>query len=364
MAKKKAKASKKSTSKARKKVKKTAKKARKPAKKAARKPVKKATRKAPQKAARKIVKAARRKAPAKPKAAKRPAKPKLAVPPPFVAPAPVITPPPPTPAPAPAAPKPRPERGPRFFEPDELAGGEPSVEGPLFGDDRRDRPFYDTEVDKLDDEVDVDEGEGTSADASLDDEGESEEEDDDEALPPRERPPPGGATTRVPASARATEVKVDAGDPAPAFALRDETGRMHSLSAYRGQTVVLYFYPRDSTPGCTREACGFRDSLGQFTDREAVVLGVSPDSAASHASFVKKYSLTFPLLTDANHAVAERYGAWGEKPGPGGPRLGILRTTFVIDEAGRIAQVFRNVRADGHEQQVLDWLDQKRLASH
>jgi peroxiredoxin Q/BCP len=140
--------------------------------------------------------------------------------------------------------------------------------------------------------------------------------------------------------------------------LPDQTGQTHRLSGYRGQKLVLYFYPKDDTPGCTTEACGFRDRLGSFTDRSAVVLGVSPDSAESHRRFVDKYGLTFPLLADTGHAVAQRYGVWVAKSRPGTTSMGIARTTFLIGTDGRIAHIFRNVRPDGHEQEVLD-----RLAS-
>ncbi|MGD8452239.1 MAG: thioredoxin-dependent thiol peroxidase [Phycisphaerae bacterium] len=153
------------------------------------------------------------------------------------------------------------------------------------------------------------------------------------------------------------------GQPAPDFELPDEQGRQRALRDYRGRKVVLYFYPRDNTPGCTREACGFRDALSGFDDRHAAVLGISPDSPASHERFAHKYSLTFPLLADENHAVAARYGAWGMKSRPGGKSEGLLRTTFIIDEAGRIAEIFRNVRPEGHEQEVLAWLDRNWLSA-
>jgi len=148
----------------------------------------------------------------------------------------------------------------------------------------------------------------------------------------------------------------EAGDMAPDFALPDETGRIHRLSDYRGKRVVLYFYPKDDTPGCTTEACGFRNRLGEFSDRDAVVLGVSPDPPASHQRFAQKYGLTFPLLADEDHRVAQQYGVWVEKVRYGARSMGIARTTFIIDRDGRIAHVFRNVRPEGHEQQVLDRL--------
>jgi peroxiredoxin Q/BCP len=119
---------------------------------------------------------------------------------------------------------------------------------------------------------------------------------------------------------------------------------------------VLYFYPKDDTPGCTLEACGFRDRLGQFTDHNAVVLGVSADPIESHQRFAQKYSLTFPILSDADHKVAERYGVWVEKTFGGEMSMGIARTTFIIDAGGRIEHIFRDVHAEGHEQEVLEHL--------
>jgi thioredoxin-dependent peroxiredoxin len=153
-----------------------------------------------------------------------------------------------------------------------------------------------------------------------------------------------------------TDQPVDAGDLAPDFELPDETGRVHALSHYRGRKIVLYFYPKDDTPGCTQEACGFRDHHGVFSDVDAVVLGVSPDSVASHGRFVQKYGLNFPLLADEGHAVADRYGVWVEKSRYGRTYMGIARTTFVIGRDGRIACVFRNVRPEEHEQEVLQAL--------
>jgi thioredoxin-dependent peroxiredoxin len=151
---------------------------------------------------------------------------------------------------------------------------------------------------------------------------------------------------------RAT-ITLNVGDPAPDFELPDQIGQMHKLSRYVGQPVVLYFYPMDDTPGCTTEACGFRDSLGSFADRNAVVLGISPDPVGSHQRFVQKYGLTFPLLADEGHRVAERYGVWVEKNRFGETSMGIARTTFVIGADGRIKHVFRNVHPEGHEQEVL-----------
>ncbi len=148
-----------------------------------------------------------------------------------------------------------------------------------------------------------------------------------------------------------------AGDPAPDFDLCDETGQRHTLSQYRGQSVVLYFYPKDDTPGCTAEACGLRDVLGDFERHNALVLGVSPDPVDSHRRFSQRYGLTFPLLADEDHAVAEKYGVWVEKKsGYGKAYMGIARTTFIIDPEGRIARIFHDVKPHGHEREILEHL--------
>lgn len=146
------------------------------------------------------------------------------------------------------------------------------------------------------------------------------------------------------------------GDLAPEFQLKDERGQLHALSQYRGQRVVLYFYPKDDTPGCTTEACGFRDRLGSFRDHNVVVLGISPDSVESHDRFAQKYGLTFPLLADDGHQVAEHYGAWVEKDRGGVKSMGIARMTFIIDAGGRIEHVFPNVHPEGHAQEILTHL--------
>lgn len=140
---------------------------------------------------------------------------------------------------------------------------------------------------------------------------------------------------------------------APDFTLTADSGEEVTLSAFRGQKVVLYFYPKDDTPGCTKEACSFRDNYGQFLGKGAVVIGVSPDAEASHQRFRAKYGLPFYLLSDPEHRVAEAYGAWGEKKRFGKTSMGILRTTYVIDEEGKVERVFENVRAEGHAQEVL-----------
>lgn len=143
---------------------------------------------------------------------------------------------------------------------------------------------------------------------------------------------------------------------APDFTLLSDEGEEVTLSSFRGKKVVLYFYPKDDTPGCTKEACSFRDDYSLFTLKGAAVLGVSPDNAASHQKFRAKYSLPFYLLSDPDHAVAALYGAWGEKKLYGRSYEGILRSTFVIDEEGRVAKVFPDVKPEGHAQEVLAFL--------
>jgi peroxiredoxin Q/BCP len=149
---------------------------------------------------------------------------------------------------------------------------------------------------------------------------------------------------------------IEEGNKAPDFTLPTHDGEKLKLSSLRGTPVVLYFYPKDDTPGCTREACGFRDAKAKFAKHRAVVLGVSPDSAASHAKFRTKYKLPFALLADEKHAVAEKYGAWREKNMYGKKSMGIARSTFVIDAAGTVVKVFKAVKPDGHDEQVLEVL--------
>ena len=146
---------------------------------------------------------------------------------------------------------------------------------------------------------------------------------------------------------------LDVGDKAPAFSLEDQSGKPVKLSDFKGKTVVLYFYPKDDTPGCTREACAFRDEHSALRKAGAVVLGVSPDSWVSHAKFAGKYDLPFPLLADTDHAVSEKYGAWGEKSLYGRKFMGINRSTFLIDGSGKVARVWPKVKVDGHVDQVL-----------
>jgi peroxiredoxin Q/BCP len=144
-----------------------------------------------------------------------------------------------------------------------------------------------------------------------------------------------------------------AGDKAPDFKALADAGNTVSLKDLRGKKVILYFYPKDDTPGCTREACDFRDAIGRFAKKDVVVLGVSPDGVESHQKFKAKFDLPFPLLADEDHKIAEAYGAWGEKSMYGRKFLGIIRSTFVIDEQGRIAEAFEKVKVDGHVDQLL-----------
>jgi thioredoxin-dependent peroxiredoxin len=146
---------------------------------------------------------------------------------------------------------------------------------------------------------------------------------------------------------------MEEGKPAPTFTLPSDTGEDVSLESLRGKPVVLYFYPRDDTPGCTAQACGIRDVWGEFESRGAVVLGVSPDSARKHVKFREKYGLPFTLLADEDHAVAEQYGVWVKKSMLGKKYMGIERSTFVIDAEGRVAKVMRKVKPATHADEVL-----------
>ena len=143
------------------------------------------------------------------------------------------------------------------------------------------------------------------------------------------------------------------GDKAPEFSLPADDGTIVTLGGLRGKKVVLYFYPKDDTSGCTKEACEFRDSWKDVKKSGAVVLGVSPDPVASHQKFKQKYQLPFPLLADIDHRVAGAYGAWGEKSMYGRKYQGILRTTFLIDPEGRVSRVFEKVQPAGHASEVL-----------
>ena len=143
------------------------------------------------------------------------------------------------------------------------------------------------------------------------------------------------------------------GSIAPDFALPDEHNTLRRLSDYRGMKVLLYFYPKDDTPGCTTEACSFRDDYSAYVKKDVAILGVSPDTSASHLKFKDKYSLPFPLLADANHVVCDQYGVWGPKKFMGREFDGVLRTTYLIDPAGRVQKVFENVKPTGHSEEIL-----------
>ena len=146
---------------------------------------------------------------------------------------------------------------------------------------------------------------------------------------------------------------VDEGKPAPDFELTSDAGETVRLSALQGKPVVLYFYPKDDTPGCTTQACGIRDAWGEFERAGAVVLGVSPDDERSHGAFRDKYGLPFTLLADTDHEVAERYGVWGEKKYMGRSYMGVNRSTFVIDPDGTVAKVLPQVKPATHADEVL-----------
>jgi peroxiredoxin Q/BCP len=150
---------------------------------------------------------------------------------------------------------------------------------------------------------------------------------------------------------------VSEGTAAPDFELTADGGDQVKLSDYRGKTVVLFFYPKDDTPGCTTQACGVRDAFGEFLKRGAVVLGVSPDDADSHVRFKEKFQLPFTLLADPDHSVAEKYGAWGEKKNYGKTYFGIIRSTFVIGPDGTVAKAFPRVDPKTHADKVLAALD-------
>ncbi|MEZ5319683.1 MAG: thioredoxin-dependent thiol peroxidase [Vicinamibacterales bacterium] len=151
---------------------------------------------------------------------------------------------------------------------------------------------------------------------------------------------------------------IDPGRKAPAFTLKDQDGTTHTLSAYAGQPVVLYFYPKDDTPGCTQESCDFQARLPRFRKSRAVVLGLSILDEKSKAKFAAKHGLTFPLLADADHAVAEKYGVWQEKSRYGRKYMGIVRTTYLIDGDGKVARRWDKVTVDGHSEEVLEAVKQ------
>jgi peroxiredoxin Q/BCP len=146
---------------------------------------------------------------------------------------------------------------------------------------------------------------------------------------------------------------IEEGQPAPDFELESDTGETVKLSELRGRPVVLYFYPKDDTPGCTTEACEFRDAYDVFRDRGAEVLGVSPDDVASHGKFKTKHELPFTLLADPDHSVADKYGVWGERTYAGKSYMGINRSTFIIDRDGKIARAMIGIKPAGHAADVL-----------
>lgn len=148
--------------------------------------------------------------------------------------------------------------------------------------------------------------------------------------------------------------KLKVGDPAPAFSGRDQDGNTVTLASLRGKRVILYFYPKDNTPGCTAEACSLRDGKRELEKMGFTILGVSPDSEKSHQGFIAKHSLNFPLLADTDHAIATAYGVWGEKKFMGRTHMGILRTTFVIGADGKIEKIFDKVDTARHFEQIAD----------
>ena len=171
--------------------------------------------------------------------------------------------------------------------------------------------------------------------------------------------------TATPTKAKATKAakpgpsarQLKIGQKAPAFALPNQDGKIMKLSDFKGKKVVLYFYPKDDTPGCTKESCAFRDGLDEIHASGAVVLGISGDSVDSHKKFVKKFNLNFPLLSDEKKTVLQAYGVWKEKSLYGRKFMGIERTTFIIDEQGKLDDIFQKVKVDGHLEEVLAELD-------
>lgn len=149
-------------------------------------------------------------------------------------------------------------------------------------------------------------------------------------------------------------MSISIGVQAPDFSLPDETGTQRRLSDFRGRWVVLYFYPKDDTPGCTAEACAFRDDYSDYESAGVAILGISPDSSRTHTKFKLKYELPFPLLADDGHVVCDRYGVWGPKKFMGREYEGVMRTTFLIDPEGLVHRIFENVKPAGHSTEVLE----------
>ena len=146
---------------------------------------------------------------------------------------------------------------------------------------------------------------------------------------------------------------LETGEKAPSFKLKDSEGKQHSLEDYQGKSIVIYFYPKDDTPGCTKEACSFRDNYSAFKDAGVEIIGISPDSVKSHQKFTEKYALPFTLLADPDHKVCEAYEVWGQKKSFGREYEGVFRTTFIIGPEGKIKKVFENVKPSEHSQEVL-----------
>ncbi len=151
--------------------------------------------------------------------------------------------------------------------------------------------------------------------------------------------------------------KLQINDIAPSFKLNDADGKSYSLEQFRGKKGVLYFYPKDDTPGCTKEACAFRDDYKVYTDNNIVIIGISKDNAASHREFAEKYELPFILLSDEDKKVMDAYGAWGEKNMYGKTFMGVIRKTFLIDEKGKIVKIYPRVRVNGHSEAILKEFD-------
>lgn len=151
-------------------------------------------------------------------------------------------------------------------------------------------------------------------------------------------------------------MKIVKGLAAPNFSLQDETGVIRGLADYHGRKIILYFYPKDDTPGCTTEACNFRDDYNAYVEKDVIILGISPDSVTSHKKFKDKFKLPFPLLADEQHAVSEAYSVWGKKKFMGKEYLGVLRTTFVIDEKGIVTHIFEDVKPSQHSAEILEAL--------
>jgi peroxiredoxin Q/BCP len=157
------------------------------------------------------------------------------------------------------------------------------------------------------------------------------------------------------------EKELKVGSKAPAFSLKNTDGKTVKLSDFKGKKLVIYFYPKDLTPGCTKEACAFRDDYAQLKKRGVEIVGVSADNAASHQKFAEKYSLPFTLLSDPDHDMIEKYGAWGEKSLYGKKFMGILRMTYIIDETGKVAHIFKKVKPETHSQDVLKVIDAQSM---